>query len=68
MKTVYTGYSRIFVIDGATFCFEINHACNEFDAKYRLMIYDFVLGWRTIKYPRNITEAKKMAKEYLIYS
>ena len=60
-----------FEIDGVKFCFgkNTNYKLNEFSAKYRLMIFDFDLGcWRTINYPRNITEAKQMAKQYLLYS
>lgn len=65
------GIHHHFEIDGAKFCFgnNPNYKLNEFAAKYRLMIFDFDLGgWRTINYPRNITEAKQMAKQYLIYS
>lgn len=61
---------RFFKIDGVSFCFENNpnYRLNEFSAPYRLMIFEDDFEWITINYPRNITEAKQMAKQYLIYS
>ena len=62
--------TRIFYIDDVPFCFSINsfYKRNEYDAKYSLSVYDSVLGWMVIYHPENITEAKKYAKEYLLYS
>ena len=63
-------YSRIFEIDDQRFLFaeNPNYRYNKICAKFRLMKYDDIFGWMTINYPRNITEAKQMAKQYLIYS
>ena len=41
----------------------------EYEPNYELCIHDTDLQcYRTIGYPRNITEAKQMAKEYLLYA
>ena len=63
-------HSRIFEIGDQRFLFteNPNHRYNAICAKFRLMRYDDIFGWMTINYPKNITEAKQMAKQYLIYS
>ena len=58
--------SYYFEINGERFIFCKNQRNSEYSAEYRLMYYDFYFAWMTIGYPRNITEAKKLAKEYLL--
>ena len=63
--------TRIFYIDDCTFVFckhDVIRSLAEYEPKYELRFYDGDLGcYRVIAYPRNITEAKKMAKQYLFY-
>ena len=58
--------SYYFEIDGERFVFCKNQRNSDFSAEHKLMIWEFNLAWCTIAYPRNIKEAKKLAKEYLI--
>ena len=61
--------SRFFEINYCQFVFckhDVIKSLKEFEPKYDLMIYDdCTTFWRTISHTRNITEAKKHAKNYL---
>ena len=60
---------RYFEHENHSFCFSENpnYKRGGFEEKYRLSLYDErTATYNTVGYPRNITEAKKMAKELII--
>ena len=58
---------KFFEIDNVRFCFSLNsfYKRNEYDAKYSLSRYDEYLGWITMAFPRNYTDAVLYAKDWL---
>ena len=64
--------TRIFYVNDCTFVYcehDVIRSLAEYEPKFDLMIHDADLGcYRTISHPRNITEAKEFAKEYLLYA
>ena len=64
-----TELPRYFENENHSFCFSINpnYKKGGFEAKYRLSLYnEQTASYHTVGYPKNITEAKKMAKELII--
>lgn len=61
---------RYFEINDFSFCFgnNPNYKRGSFEPKYRLSYYNHqTASYHTIAFPKNITEAKKLAKEFIAY-
>ena len=60
---------KFFELNGHSFCFtnNPNYKRGGFEEKYRVMLYnEYTATYETFAYPKNFTEAKKMARELII--